>query len=261
MLELVEANPFMVRAYRRAAEAIRAAAVPVIDLVKNGRIRELRGIGRGLEARLRELVETGEIAELAQLEGEVSPDLVGLGRYLGLSARRSVELARALNIRTAEELREVAAQGELRRVPGIGVKTEARLLAGLARESDEPQQQSQRGLLLNRARELVGGIAHALDAEPAGDVRRWRESCEYLAVVCATTEPDEVRTRFTQLPHIVAVVEQSEWRVLGVTVEGVPVELCLANPKSFGTALIRATGSAAYVEALEPLHQGIRSAL
>jgi DNA polymerase (family 10) len=195
-------------------------------------------------------VETGEIAELAELEDELAPDLVGLGRYLGLSAKRSVELARALGIRTAGELREAAAAGRLRSVPGIGPKTEARLLEALAREA-EPR--PRRGLLLNRAWELVGGIATAVDGEPAGDVRRWRDSCEMLAVVCAAPDPGSALARFAALPQVVALVEQEERRAVGVTVEGVPVELVAAEPERFGTALVRATGSAAYVAALEPL--------
>ena len=67
LLELAEANPYQPRAYRRAAETIRAAPVPIEELVRAGRVRELRGIGSGIEARLRELVETGEIAELREL--------------------------------------------------------------------------------------------------------------------------------------------------------------------------------------------------
>ncbi|HZO61284.1 MAG TPA: helix-hairpin-helix domain-containing protein, partial [Solirubrobacterales bacterium] len=173
LLELADANPYMPRAYRRAAETIRSVGVPVADLVSSGRIRELRGIGPGIEARLRELVETGEIAELAELEHEFVPDLVGLGRYLGLSAKRSVELAHALDVRTADELRAAAAAGRLATVPGIGPKTEARLREALAREAD-PRPRS--GLLLNHARELVGGIAAALEGEAAGDVRRRRDS-------------------------------------------------------------------------------------
>jgi DNA polymerase (family X) len=250
LLELADANPYTARAYRRAAETIRAAAVPVAALVRSGRVRELRGIGPGIEARLRELVETGEIAELAELERELAPGLVGLGRYLGLSARRSVELARALGVRTPEELRAAAAAGRLRAVPGIGPKTEARLLEALARES-EPR--PQRGLLLPRARELVDGIADALDGAAAGDVRRRRDSCERLAVVCAATDPAAALARFAALPQIVAVVEESGRRAVGVTVEGVPVELVVSEPERFGTALLRATGAAAYVAALEPL--------
>jgi DNA polymerase (family 10) len=250
LLELAEANPYTARAYRRAAETIRDAAVPVAELVGSGRVRELRGIGPGIEARLRELVETGSIAELAELERELSPDLVGLGRYLGLSARRSVELARALDIRTVEELREAAAAGRLRTVPGIGAKTEARLIEALARDIDP---RPGRGLLLNRAWELVGGVAGRLDGTAAGDVRRWRDSCEQLAVVCAANDPGSALAQFAALPQVVAVVEQGERRAVGVTVEGVPIELVVTEPERFGTALVRATGSADYVAELEPL--------
>ena len=250
LLELADANPYTVRAYRRAAETIRGSPAPVAELVRSGRVRELRGIGPGIEARLRELVETGRIAELEELERDIAPDLVGLGRYLGLGAKRSVEVARALGVRTADEFREAAAAGRLAAVPGVGPKTEAKLLEALA-SGAEPR--ARRGLLLNRARELVGGLAEAVQGEAAGDVRRWRDSCEQLAVVCAADKPAPALARFAELPQIVAVIEEAERHVVGVTVEGVPVELVAAEPARFGTALVRATGSASYLEALEPL--------
>ncbi len=71
LLELADASPYAARAYRRAAELIRTTKAPVADLIRAGRVRELRGIGPGIEARLRELVETGEIAELEELERRV----------------------------------------------------------------------------------------------------------------------------------------------------------------------------------------------
>jgi DNA polymerase (family 10) len=250
LLELADANPYTRRAYRRAAETIRGAALPVEQLVRSGRARELRGIGPGIEARLRELAETGDIAELAELERELAPDLIGLGRYLGLGAKRTVEIGRALGIRSADELREAAAAGLLKAVPGVGPKTEAKLLEALAGEH-EPR--PRRGLLLNRAWQLVGGVADALDGTAAGDPRRWRDSCERLVVVCAADDPTPVLARFAGLPAIVAIVEQHERRALGVTVEGVPLELVASEPERYGTALVRATGSAAYVQALEPL--------
>ena len=154
LLELAEANPYSARAYRRAAETIRAAPTPVADLVRTGRVRQLRGIGRAIETRLRELVETGDIEELAELERELAPGLVGLGRYLGLGARRSVEIARALGVRTPDEFRDAVAAGRLRSVRGIGPKTEAQVRAALAREPEPP-----RLLLLTQARELLNGIA------------------------------------------------------------------------------------------------------
>jgi DNA polymerase (family 10) len=176
----------MPRAYRRAAETIRGAAVPVAGLVRSGRVRALRGIGPGIESRLRELVETGEIAELAELERELSPELVGLGRYLGLGAARSLEIARALGVRTAGELREAAAAGGCGPCRGSGPSARR---SCSTRSPARAEPRPQRGLLPQRAWELVGGVAARLGGEAAGDVRRWRDSCEHLAVVCAAPDP------------------------------------------------------------------------
>src|SRR5918999_436981 len=181
LLDLAGASFYTARAYRRAAELIRALEAPVAELVATGRVRELRGIGPGIEARLRELVETGDLEELRELERTVAPELVGLGRYLGLSAKRSVEIGRALGVQTADEFRAAVREGRLRSVPGIGPKTEAKLRAALEREGEA---KPRRGLLLNRAGPLVEGIASALDGEVAGDPRRCRDASERLSIVC-----------------------------------------------------------------------------
>ena len=249
LLDLAGSNPYTARAYRRAAEMIRETKAPVADLVRAGRVRELRGIGPGIEARLKELVETGRIAELDELESEVSPELVGLGRLLGFGPKRAVEIGRALGVRTVDEFREAAAAGRLKTVPGVGPKTEAKLLAALA-QADRPR--PRRGMLLNQALALSDSVAEALGGEIAGDPRRRRDSNEVFAVVC-TGEPRAALDRFESLPQIVSVVDRSERRAIGITVEGVPVELIVAEPEQFGTELVRATGSEAYVAALEPL--------
>jgi DNA polymerase (family 10) len=252
LLDLAGANHYTARAYRRAAELIRETEAPIAELVTAGRVRELRGIGPGIEARLRELVETGRIAELDELESEVSPELVGLGRFIGLGPKRAIEVGRALGVRTADEFRAAAAEGRLAGVPGIGPKTEAKLRAALERE-ELPR--PRRGVLLNRARALSEGIASALGGEVAGDPRRWRDVSEVCAVVCFALHPEPLFEHFERIPQIVAVLEREERRAVGVTVEGVPVELVVAAPGRFGTELLRATGSRAYVEALEPLPQ------
>ena len=86
------------RAHRRAADVIRATRAPVAELVRAGRGRELRGIGPGIDARLAELVETGDIAELRELSETVKPELVALGRMLGVSTRRMLEIGEALGL-------------------------------------------------------------------------------------------------------------------------------------------------------------------
>ena len=250
LLELAGAGPYTARAYRRAADLIRSTPAPVAELVRQGRVRELRGIGPGIERRLRELVETGKIAELEELEREVSPELAGLGRFLGVSVKRMLEIGRVLGVRTLAELRQAAEAGRLQEVPGIGPETEGKLRAALARDPGARSAVS-KPLLLNRSRPLVKSIAEALDGVAAGDPRRWRDASERLAVVVPGDE--SVFDRFEALPQIVAVVERGDRRALGVTVEGVPVELVVAEPLLLGTELVRATGSPEWVAAHEPL--------
>jgi DNA polymerase (family 10) len=246
LLDLAGAAHWSVRAYRRAAELIRTTPAPVEQLVRTGRVRELRGIGSGIESRLRELVETGRIEELEELEREVEPELVALGRYLGLGPQRLVALGRALGIRTADELRAAAEAGRLREAPGVGPATEAKVLDALTREP----QPARRGLTRNRALALAGAIASPLDAVPAGELRRGCELVHRLMLV--STKPDALE-RFVAQPEVVAVLERDERRAVGVTAEGVPVELVATGQNRFGSELLRATGSDAYVAALEPL--------
>ncbi|HSE80505.1 MAG TPA: PHP domain-containing protein [Gaiellaceae bacterium] len=262
LLELAGSGRYTARAYRRAAETVRDTRAPVAELVREGRVQELRGIGPGIAARLGELVETGSIAELDALEREVQPELVGFGRLLGIGPQRMVEIGRALDVRTADEFREAARAGRLRSVPGIGPKTEAHIVERL--ESGAPR--ARRGLLLNRARALVEEIAARLGGAVAGDPRRWADTCFDLAVVVPSARAAQVIDGFAALSSIVAIVERTERRAVGVTVEGVSVELLVPRPEALGTELLRATGTRDYVEALEPLpeapdEQGVYAAL
>jgi DNA polymerase (family X) len=252
LLELSGANPYSARAYRRAAELIRSTKAPVLDLVRQGRVRELRGIGSGIETRLRELAETGDIAELRELEEAIDPALVGFGRLLGLSPKRMMDIARALDVRTVEGFREAVAAGRLRTAPGVGPKTEQNVIAALDAAS-RPSTGRRARFLLNRGLALLEGIAAELGGTVAGDVRRMRDAPESLSVVCSADDPGRVIEQFGELAEIVALVEREDRRALGVTVEGVPVEVVAVEPGRFGTELVRATGSPAYVEALEPL--------
>jgi DNA polymerase (family 10) len=237
LLDLAGAGSYSVRAYRRAATLIRTSPAPIAELVAQGRVRELQGIGPAIESRLRELVETGRLQEIEELRADVQPELVGLARLVGLAPQRMVELGKALAVTTPDELRAAARAGRLR---------EAR---GLEREEHEPR----RGLTLNRAWELAGAVADALGGEVAGDPRRWRDLSERLAVVVAGIDPATVLDRFAELPSIVTILDRDSRRAVGLTVEGMPVELLVPPPETFGSALIRATGSAAYVDALGPL--------
>jgi DNA polymerase (family 10) len=199
LLDASGSSPYAVRAYRRAAELIRPLPVPVAELVRSGRVRELPGIGASLEARLSELVTTGELAHARALEEDLAPKL-------------EVRLRR-----------QIAGGGPPR---------------------------SERVLLLSHARTVTESIAEQLDAVVAGDARRWSDDCHRLAVVARS--PDAL-ARFAALPQIITTLDRGDSRVIGITVDGVPIELVVAPPERFGTELLRTTGSDAFVESLGPL--------
>ena len=249
LLDLAGSGGYTSRAFRHAAATVREAPVSVAELVRAGRVQVLRGIGPGIAGRLRELVETGTIAELDELEREVNPELVGFGQLLGIGPQRMLEIGRALGVASVEEFREAVRAGRLLEVPGIGPKAEARVRERLER----PRERERPGLMLNRAWALVDGVARALGGEPAGDARRWSDSCEDLSVVVASARPDAVLDAFEELAAIVAVIERGPDRALGATAEGVPVEVVVADPGRFGTEFLRATGTSEYVEALGEL--------
>jgi DNA polymerase (family 10) len=248
LLDLADTSPFAIRAYTRAAEVIRASPASVAELVRARRVRELRGIGPSIESKLRELVETGEIAELRALEDELEPALVAYGRVLGLTPTRTLSIARHLGLRSVDEFKQAALEGRLRDVPGVGRVTEAKIVENLALEPA-----AARGLTINRARALSLEIAGSLGGELAGPARRYSELSHELAVVCVSEETADVVERFARLPGIVVVLERGEHGAVGLTVDGVPVRLVVASASSYGTELVRATGSAEYVAALEPL--------
>jgi DNA polymerase (family X) len=248
LLDLNGSGYYTVRAYRRAAELIRSTPADVAALVRSGRARELAGIGPGIEARLRELVETGRIAELNELEAQALPELVGVARLLGLSPARMRELGHALGIRTLAELRAAAAAGRLEGIRGIGPKTASRIAAGLEGLATA---RPRRGMLLNRALALVGEVAAALGGYPAGDPRRACDLSTRLAVVAPSDRVSQAVV--AALPQIVAILEEDGNRVVGVTGEGYPIEIVAAPPERLGTAWLRATGSEGYVASLGPL--------
>jgi DNA polymerase (family X) len=236
---------YSARAYRRAAELVRVAPIDVARLVRDGRVRDLRGIGAGIEARLAELVESGDIAELAELRHAKSLELAAFGRLLGIGARRATEIGAALGISTIREFREAASQGRLTDVRGIGETTAARILAAL----DQERTPRPRQLLLPRACALTDDIASALGGVGAGDARRWMDVSTHLAVVVASDDREAVRRRFAGLPEIVALLDDST----GITAEGIPVELVVTPAAELGGALIRATGPQEHLDALGPL--------
>ena len=124
------------------------------------------------------------------------------------------------------------------------------MLAALSREP----QPARRGLTRNRARALAGAIGAPLGAVTAGELRR---GCELVHRLVLVSRAPDALERFLDQPEVVAMLERDERHAVGVTVEGIAVELVAGPPAGFGSELVRATGSEAYVAALEPLPDAV----
>ena len=259
LLELSEANPYTIRAYRRAADVIRDAAVPVAGLVQRrprARAARDRPGHRGAAARAGRDRATSpsspsSSASSAARAGRRSAASSG-------SARERVDRDRAGAWasgppRSCARRRPQGACGGARasaRRPRRGSSPRSRATPSRARSA---------ALLLNRARELVDAIAAALGGTPAGDARRWRDACERLAVVVAARRSGAASWRAS--PPCPRSSRCSSGRAAGRRRHRRRRPRSSSSsrrPSGSATALLRATGAPAYVDALEPLPDGAR---
>lgn len=129
LLELDQANPYRVEAYRRAATVIRHWPEQLINLIRRGEpLTSLPGVGEDLAAKIREMILTGSSHYLDRIKRTIPSGLQELHRIPGLGPKRIVTLYRELGVHTLEELRQAAEQGKIRQLPGFGYAAESRIL-------------------------------------------------------------------------------------------------------------------------------------
>jgi hypothetical protein len=134
LLDMQEANPHRVRAYRNGASTVRGAQEPVADLALEGgrqALQELPGIGKGLSGVIETFVKRGRSDLLARLEGEVGPEGLFL-QVPGIGEGLAHRIASQLDIQTLEELEQAAHDGRVEQVEGIGPKRAESIRVGLA---------------------------------------------------------------------------------------------------------------------------------
>jgi len=123
LLELENANPFRVRAYRAAARTIRGYPDSMADLMAAGAdLDDLPNIGEDLAKKIGTIVTTGELPLLREVESRVPGQLSDLMAIEGLGPKRVKVLYDELNIRSVEDLRRAANKGRIRSLPGFGEK-------------------------------------------------------------------------------------------------------------------------------------------
>jgi len=245
LLELKGDNPFRIRAYRRAARNLEALTEDLETLAAQGRLDEIPGIGPDLAGKIGEYLETGRMEALESLRREMPAGLADLMGVPGVGPKTAKLLHDRLKVTDLGQLETLARAGKLRGLPGIQAKTEQNLLKGIALV-----RRGQARMPLGRALPLAEEIAHALArvrgvkrVEPAGSVRRRKETVGDLDILVTSTDPARVMDAFARLPQVADVLERGPTKASVRHREGIQVDLRVVEPATFGAALQYFTGS------------------
>jgi DNA polymerase (family 10) len=254
LYELDGAIVHRVLAYRSAAKAAREATVSVAALTRRGTVTSLPGIGKTLEEKLVALLDGGEIPAAAKLRAKYPPGLLEMTRLPGLGPKRARKLFDELGIDSLSTLRAAAEGQHLRAIKGFGPKFEASMLSSL--EAGVGERPTQR-VLLHRALSIGEQILAALRAHPAalrvelaGSARRQADSVKDLDIVATASEPGALARALGELDLVEGASAPNENAARGRTHTGLPVDLRVVSPESFGNLLQHFTGSAAHNVAL-----------
>jgi DNA polymerase (family 10) len=247
LLELEGAESFRVIAYRRAATRMRETSASVAQLALDGRAKELQGIGKTIEEKIVQIVETGDIEALAKRRKLVPPDVVAFMRLPGLGPKTAARIWRELGVTTLAGLKEAAEAERLRSLTGLGPKSEEKILKALAFQAENPDEGRR---LLGEGLPAVQEAVAELRAHPAtvavseaGSVRRRKETFRDLDIIATATEPAELTAYFTQLPWVVEVAAHGDTKATIVSRQGLRFDLRVVPPESFGNLLQHFTGS------------------
>lgn len=114
-----DANPYRVRAYRRAAAAILSLKEDIASIAQRGALRTIPGIGRELSAKIEEFLATGTIDTSSSSVEPLPPDIAAWTKLPGLSERLVRYLYKQLGIRSTEDLEALVRSHMLRTLPGV----------------------------------------------------------------------------------------------------------------------------------------------
>jgi DNA polymerase (family X) len=247
-------NPFRIRAFENAARVVGEYPGDLDDAVRTGALAKVEGIGRGSLEIARQLATTGRCSFLDELREQVPPGLVEMLRVPGLGISKVRRIHDALQIDSLAELEAAAQDGRLAELPQFGARTAEKVRQGIAalRRTAEFR-------LYHHARAEAESLRRALATEPgverveiAGDVRRCLEIIRDVDLVVQhvpDAENDLIR-RLGETPGVTEFVGKEGAVTLRFD-SGLVANVFLAAAGEFGTAWVRATGSALHLHQLE----------
>jgi len=247
LLEL-EGVEFKPRAYRRAAQAVESCPVPIEDLVAQGRLRELPGVGESIAQKIEEIVRTGKLALHEELKAKLPVDLYALTQVEGVGPKTAKLLYEALGVRTLEDLERAAQEGKIRQIKGLGPKIEEKILRGL-QEARGAERRELLGYALPLARNLrqkllLSGLFQRV--ELAGSLRRGKETVGDLDILGISRDPEEAARAFCALPEVEEILAQGPKKSSVKLSGGLQADLRIVPEESFGAAWQYFTGSKAH---------------
>ncbi|MBN1247010.1 MAG: DNA polymerase/3'-5' exonuclease PolX [Anaerolineae bacterium] len=256
LLEIEGANPFRVRAYRNAARTVEELPRSVNEMVADDAdLTELSGIGDDLAAKIKEIVRTGGLQQLEEIEARTPAELAEMLDVAGLGPKRVQQIHEELDVNTLEELEAHAEAGDIEALHGLGEKTQAKILEELQREDENAGRTR-----LDRADEVAQPLVaylHDLDSvdrvEVAGSYRRRKETVGDLDILVTSSEGAAVITAFTQYEDVDEIISQGETKSTVLLRSGMQVDLRVVPKESYGAALFYFTGSKAHNVAIRNL--------
>ena len=262
LLEIKGESPYRIRAYREAARHVETMAEDIASVHQQGRLEEIPGVGESIAAKIDEYLRTGRLAYYEELKEQVAPGLGQLLEVPSIGPQRAKLIHEHLGITTIQELEKAAAAQRLSTLPGIRQKTEDKIL----REVRRFQQRTRRlllGVALPAAEQVVAMLKDhpaVQRIDPAGSIRRMRETIGDIDILVASADPVAVADAFTTLPIVKEVLAKGPTRSSILSQGNLQIDLRVIAPDTYGAALQYFTGSKAHNIALRELaiQQGLK---
>jgi len=236
---------YKILAYRKAADSLTNLGQDVNQIWREGKLTDIPGVGKAIAEKIDELLETGELDFLNQLTEEVPLSLADLLQVQGLGPKKVAVFWKELDITTLENLESAARAGKLSSLPGMGAKSEAKIIAGieaLARRSGRMPL----GVAWPFAQELLEmlrGLPGVTSAEAAGSLRRMRATVGDLDILAAAEDAQSVMKALVERPDVIEILGHGTTKSSVKFNNGLRAQLWVHPPERFGTALQYASGS------------------
>ena len=245
LLELKEDNPFKIRAYQKAARTIETLPEELDQVMKEGRLREIPGIGEAISQKITDLLTTGRLEAYEKLRSEFPAGIVDLMTIPGVGPKTALRLSKELGISNVDELEKAIQEGKVASLERLGGKTADNILRHI-----QTLRRKDRRIPLGEALPLAEEIVTALRKQtgvrtltPAGSLRRFRETIGDIDIMGTADDPESVIKAFVRLPTVEEVLAQGPTKASVIVKNGLQVDLRMVEHDSFGSLLQHFTGS------------------